>query len=116
MSTTNNGGNNDEQKGYNASTPNNANNNTFNANNRNNPMSRFKGNTSEMNGYVFEMGSIQSSQYSNTLDMLRQYIAVTYDSSKSLFSILGNPPTAPSIATPNHEPTATGPLASNGTK
>ena len=75
----------------------------------------FRGETTEMKGYVFEQPT-RGNQYLETLAMLKRYSSVTYKSGRVLLSLFSAKPTQPTIKTPGAEPTATGKLGPDGKK
>ena len=62
-----------------------------------------------MNGHVFELPA-KPNQFTKTLEMLRQYANITYDSAHELQSLFDENPTVPTVSLPADEPTPTKPI------
>ena len=75
----------------------------------------FRGETTEMKGYVFEQPT-RGNQYLETLAMLKRYSSVTYKSGRVMLSLFSAKPSEPTIKTPGAEPTATGKVGPDGKK
>ena len=73
----------------------------------------FRGDTTEMKGYVFEQPA-KGNQYLETLAMLKRYTSVTYESGPAMMALFSAKPSKPKIKAPGAEPTATGKVGSDG--
>lgn len=75
----------------------------------------FRGETTEMKGYVFEQPT-RGNQYLETLAMLKRYSSVTYKSGRVMLCLFSAKPSQPTIEAPGAEPTATGKVGPDGKK
>ena len=74
----------------------------------------FRGETDKMRGFVFELPA-KNSQLTETLDMLKRYVRLTYDSSPIMACLFSRKATNPKVTVPPKQPVPTGePSTPNG--
>ena len=68
-----------------------------NSNQNKNQRQVFKGRTEEMLGHVFEMPA-KANQYSNTMEVLQEYVSKTFTTTASeMMTLFDDPPTQPEV-------------------
>ena len=67
----------------------------------------FRGETEKMRGFVFELPA-RNSQLTETLDMLKHYVRLTYDSSPIMACLFSRTATKPEVTVPPKQPVPTG--------